>query len=373
MAEHHLQQRKAQYFKLNSQIAQIDNAQMHAMFDQNGVKFRMGWGRNHTVDIDSAKVFVKRIPLTDVEYEAMFSTKNVYNLPLYYNYALGSAGFGLFRELTTYIKTTNWVLQGMITTFPLMYHYRIIPFSGVCPDVDMARHNNYVAYWNNSANIGRFLLDRANVNYEAVLFLEHIPYTLETWLLDNPHKLPQFFASLCTTLTFLLEQGIIHFDTSLSNILTDGERVYLTDFGLALDKNFALTQEEDAFFQQNTYYPYGAILADLGYPISQRYEALPESDKNKIMKKYGIKAGIHLYELILILIKNIEKIYADGTMKLDEDYVAYLVEYQSILVLMNEFYADMSTNNQKDTKFPQEKLGRLLKETGFLPCTNHAS
>ena len=70
----------------------------------------------------------------------MFSTKNLYDLPTYYQYGVGSAGFGVFRELVANIKTTNWVLQGAIANFPLLYHARIIPFSGERPDVDMERH-----------------------------------------------------------------------------------------------------------------------------------------------------------------------------------------------------------------------------------------
>jgi len=91
MTNDHLQQRRDTYFKLSSELAQMDNAQMHAVFDQNASS--QGWGQNHTLDIGSSKIFVKRIPLTTLEYEHMFSTKNRYDLPLYYNYGVGSAGF----------------------------------------------------------------------------------------------------------------------------------------------------------------------------------------------------------------------------------------------------------------------------------------
>src|SRR6266404_3503678 len=163
MATNCIELRRRRYFKLSSLIAQIDNARLRCLFEAS--ESRAGWGRNHTIDLGSSKVFVKRVPVTDTEHNNMFSTKNLYDLPTYYNYGVGSAGFGAFRELVANIKTTNWVLAGAITNFPLLYHYRIIPFSGERPEIDMDRHQRYVEYWNGNENIGRYMLARANANY----------------------------------------------------------------------------------------------------------------------------------------------------------------------------------------------------------------
>src|SRR5579859_506213 len=123
-----IESRRKRYFRLSSQIAQMDNAQLRSLFDE--TEASTGWGRNHTVEIGKTKVFVKRVPVTDLEYHHAFSTRNLYDLPTYYNYGVGSAGFGVYRELVAHIKTTNWVLEGAIATFPLMYHYRLMPYSG---------------------------------------------------------------------------------------------------------------------------------------------------------------------------------------------------------------------------------------------------
>src|SRR5438034_8767189 len=123
----------------------MDNAQVRSLFDEGEASGRRR--SKHTVEIGHSKVFVKRVPVTNIEYDNMFSTRNLYDLPTYYNYGVGSAGLGVFRELVTHIKTTNWVLEGAITTFPLTYHYRIIPSSGARIDVDMERHRGYVEYW----------------------------------------------------------------------------------------------------------------------------------------------------------------------------------------------------------------------------------
>lgn len=41
----------------------------------------------------------------------MYKTSNIHNLPLFYNYGIGSAGFGCWRELGFHIKASNWILS----------------------------------------------------------------------------------------------------------------------------------------------------------------------------------------------------------------------------------------------------------------------
>ncbi len=356
----HIELRRKRYFKLSSQIAVLDNAQLRCLFDNSeSNQSSTGWGMNHSIVFGQSKVFVKRVPVTNIEYDNLFSTRNLYELPTSCNYGFGSTGFGVFRELVTHIKTTNWVLEGEIATFPLMYHYRIIPFSGRRADVEME-------HWGNNANVRNYVLDRANAKHELVLFLEYIPHVLETWLLLNPNKLHKPLQDLRTTIDFLRTKGIIHFDAHFRNILTDGQQTYLTDFGLVLDKSFMLTKDEESFFEQNTFYDYGEVLRNLGHLIRSPYDSCSKNDKRRIMEKYGIKEDLKRHELGSILLDNIEQIYADGDMNLDEFYVASIVKYRSIIALMQDFFVDMWGNDLKDTKLCHTKLGLLLKETKFL-------
>jgi hypothetical protein len=371
MAKNDLQRRRALYFQLSSHIAQIDNTQLRSLFDNSTA--HTGWGRHHTLAMGQSKVFVKRVPVTNIEYDNLFSTKNLYDLPMYYHYGIGSAGFGVFRELVIHIKTTNWVLAGAITTFPLMYHYRIIPFSGVRADVDLERHKGYVEYWGNDANVGRYLLDRANANYEMVLFLEHIPYTVATWLREHPRKIHNVITEMRATITFLRNHGILHLDPHFFNILTDGKRSYLTDFGLALDKSFALTPAEQLFYKQNTYYDYGELSWGLGCHLVEMYWNLPDAARSRIAERIGLSQKARFEEQMSTLLGKIEEIHADRMMKLEERLVASLIKYRSLILLMNDFYSDLKKNNKKDTRFKHTKLQRLLKETGFIfsPVSNH--
>lgn len=374
MAMNNIDLRRKKYFNLSSQIAQLDNAQLCSLLNKSeSNESSTGWGGNNTIALGQSKVFVKRVPMTDTEYNNMFSTKNFYNLPTYCHYGFGSTGFGVFRELVTHIKTTNWVLEGAIATFPLMYHYRIISFSGQRADVDRNNLKEYVEYWGNSANAGKYVLDRANAKYDLVLFLEYIPHVLEAWLQDNPDKLKQPLNDLRMTIAFLRTKGIIHFDTHFRNVLTDGEQAYLTDFGLTLDKSFTLTQEEKSFFEQNAFYDYGEVLRNLGQLIQWPYDSCLESDKRRIMEKYSITEGLKPHELRSILLDNIEQIQGDGVVKLADFYVASIVKYRTVISLMQDFFSTMWENNKKDTKLNHVKLQQLLNAAEFPHSTDYFS
>jgi hypothetical protein len=228
-----------------------------------------------------------------------------------------------------HIKTTNWVLNGQIETFPLMYHYRVVPFSGKRTEVDHARHKSYVEYWGGDENIGRYMLDRARANHELILFLEYVPHVLVPWLQENPGSVRAVLDDLCATIDFLRRNEVIHFDAHFRNILTDGERTYLTDFGFVLDKSFTLAEDEKAFFKANTYYDYGEVLSCLGTLLFRACEALPESDKRRLKGRCGIEEDAPDHGLLPVILDKIEESDVASMMKLDESYVTCIVKYRT--------------------------------------------
>lgn len=360
MARNPMQRRREQYFEISSSIAQLNDMQLRSLLDKSeSSESSAGWGLNQIISVGQSQVFVKRVPVTDREYGNLFSTSNLYNLPTSYNYGFGSLGFGVWRELITHIKTTHWVLAGEIPNFPLMYHYRIVPAVGQQVDMDLAQ-------WGNHPNVRRYVLDRAIANRELVLFLEYIPHVLETWLISNPNRLQQALGDLRRAIDFLRAKGIIHFDTHFRNVLTDGQQAYLADFGLVLDKSFALTKDEEAFFEKNRFYDYGEVLRNWGHLIRAPYTACSETEKRRILKKYGIKEGSKPHEIGAALLDNIEQIDADKDLALEAFYVSSIVKYRSIIALMQSFFVDMWGNERRDTEFPHAELEQLLKETGFL-------
>jgi hypothetical protein len=370
MIQNFIEDRRSKYFQIGLQLAHLDNARLRDLFDNSELnESSTGWGGSQIIDLERSKVFVKRLPVTNLEYDNQFSTRNLYALPTFCNYGIGSfasTGLGIFRELATHIKTTQWILDGEIATFPLMYHYRIMPFLGQQLAVDLDRHKKIVDSWDNNANVGNYALDRATASYELVMFIEYIPHVLEMWLLKNPHTLERSLNEIRMTIDFLRMKGIIHLDAHFRNILTDGDRIYLTDFGLVLDRNFELTKEEEAFFDRNIFYDYGEVLRNLRHLLRWSYDRCSEIDKRRILEKYGIEEGLPPHELVSILLDNIELIQTDRDIPLDDFYVASIIKYRSIIILMQEFFTNMWGNRQKDTKLPHIELERLLKETEFI-------
>ncbi|MGA5124751.1 hypothetical protein ACPCAG_15780 [Streptomyces pseudogriseolus] len=61
-------------------------------------------------------------------------------------------------------------------------------------------------------------------------------------------------------ISFMNAGGLLHFDAHFQNILTDGRRLFFTDFGLALSSRFELAADEAEFFEQHrTYDPCYAV------------------------------------------------------------------------------------------------------------------
>ncbi|WP_433720566.1 hypothetical protein ACQP2Y_36010 [Actinoplanes sp. CA-051413] len=92
-------------------------------------------GRTARLDVAGVPVFVKRIPLTDLERRPghLGSTANLFGLPTCYQYGVGSTGFGAWRELATHHTTTQWVRSGVSARFPLLHHWRVLPSPPAAP------------------------------------------------------------------------------------------------------------------------------------------------------------------------------------------------------------------------------------------------
>ncbi|MGW2649686.1 protein kinase family protein [Streptomyces sp. NPDC001393] len=223
-------------------------------------------GRSAELDIDGTQVFVKRVPLTDSELlpENARSTANLFGLPLFYQYGVGSAGFGAWRELAVHVMTTNWVLKNEYEGFPLMYHWRILPdsppegFADEFGGIDGA-----VAHWEGSSAVCERLEAIGRSSSSLVLFLEYVPQTLADWLHDHrtaaqkgAEGSPYLWVeeSLARGTAFMSSHGLVHFDAHFANVLTDGRLLYFADFGLALSSGFELSAKEAEFLSAHRAY-----------------------------------------------------------------------------------------------------------------------
>ncbi|MFH8680325.1 protein kinase family protein [Streptomyces lydicus] len=223
-------------------------------------------GRSAELDVDGTRVFVKRVPLTDIELrpEHVRSTANLFGLPMFYQYGVGSAGFGAWRELAAHVMTTHWVLGYEYDGFPLMYHWRVLPDS---PPEGLADQfggiDGAVVHWEGSAAVRERLEAIGRSSSSLVLFLEHVPQTLGDWLHDHRTAAPEggkgspylwVEEALTRGADFMSAHGLVHFDAHFANVLTDGRRLYFADFGLALSSGFELSPTEAQFLSTHLGY-----------------------------------------------------------------------------------------------------------------------
>jgi len=214
-------------------------------------------GRSAEMEVDGVRVFVKRVPLTDLELrpENTRSTANLFGLPLYYQYGVGSAGFGAWRELAAHLMANAWVLRGEHAGFPLLYHWRILPDGPPSGFVDgLGGIEGAVAHWEGSAAVRGRLEAICRSSASLVLFLEHVPHTLAAWLGEHRDAVPWVEEAVTRGATFMSSRGFVHFDAHFLNLLTDGREVYFADFGLALSSAFELAPEEADFLTDHLVY-----------------------------------------------------------------------------------------------------------------------
>lgn len=211
----------------------------------------LGAGIGGTVgalEVAGVPVFVKGVPLTDLERANDRSTANLFELPLAFHYGLSSAGFGAWRELAAHEAATGWVLAGACAGFPLLFHARVLPRAPAV-SADTGRR---AAAWGAPEIRRRFeAIDRATS--QLVLFLERFPRSAGA---DAP--------GLLAVTDFLGAQGMVHFDAHLGNVLTDGASVFLTDFGQALSRDFALAPAEVAFLERHRDYDRSFVVTKAG-------------------------------------------------------------------------------------------------------------
>lgn len=220
-------------------------------------------GKSALLDVDGIPVFVKRVPLTDLERrpENARSTANLFELPLFCHYGIGGPGFGAWRELAVHAMTTNWVLAGDYEGFPLMYHWRVLPDSTPLPE-ELSDIEGAVDYWGGGSQVRRRIEELRDASASIALFLEYIPRNVHQWLGEQINPRGEVADRACAMvernleagISFMNARGLLHFDAHFQNILTDGERLYFADYGLAISSRFELSKDESAFFERHQSY-----------------------------------------------------------------------------------------------------------------------
>ncbi|NUS14849.1 MAG: protein kinase family protein [Streptomyces sp.] len=221
-------------------------------------------GRSALLEVAGTPVFVKRVSLTALERhpDNAGRTANVFGLPAFCQYGIGGPGFGAWRELAVHAMTTGWVLSGANPGFPLLYHWRVLADGPRPLPDDLADVEQIVDFWGGGAAVRRRMEELAGASASLALFLEYVPQNLHQWLGERiaeggeraEHACRWAEEEIAAALAFMNSRGLLHFDAHFENILTDGRRLYFTDFGLSLSSRFELSPEEADFHDRHRGY-----------------------------------------------------------------------------------------------------------------------
>jgi hypothetical protein len=311
-------------------------------------------GATGTLDVDGVTVFVKQVLVTTPELAAPRSTANLFGLPCLYQYALGqdavgSLGFGAWRELATHELTTSWVQGGRFTGFPLLHHWRLLP-RPQRPERDGAELERQVAAWGGSEAVRRRLVAVGEAPAVLVLFMEHWPTTVHTWLQKRIAEdggataIEQVDRQLEAAVRFFDQAGLVHFDVHLENVLTDGEEFCFTDFGLSGHDRFDLDPDEAAFLTRHRPSP-----VDPGY--DRAYAR-------------GYFARWLVAELLRAFRADAVAVLADAAAGKDVGLppaaAAVLARDAPLALVMNEFFVGLRTRS-RSTPYPAEALRRTYR------------
>jgi len=308
-------------------------------------------GTSSLLTIGGTNIFVKKVRLTDIERrpENIMSTANLFDLPLYCQYGIGSPGFGVWRELATHTMSTNWVLAGESLNFPMMYHWRLLPRDTptLPTSEELKELERDVKFWEGSSAVRARLLSNLNASADIVLFLEHIPDNLHCWLRKQIAEGGDAAESACIMVesnlkaitSFIKSRGLLHFDAHFMNILTDGRRLYFADFGLATGTQFELSEAEMDFFKKHHNYDQCYTMA---YFVEWILTELFGSENwftgnyNTVIHEYATGKGKPLAPAI----------------------EAIVTRYAPMAVVINEFF--LKLKESKTTPYPTSELERFM-------------
>ena len=363
-----LDARRAAYSSIGSALAHLDDAGLRAIVPRPSGD-QTTWGLSTPGVVGEMPVFVKRVPLTEVEQARTFSTRNHFRIPTFYNYGVGSAGFGAWRELVAHITTTNWVLEGACVHFPLLLHWRVLERKGKALQPagfrDPATAAQYVKRWNNSKAIANYMNARGAAPYELWLVLEHVPHVLSTWLPENAERVTDVIEQVLATLDFLRGHGVVHFDAHLSNIVTDGETCYLTDFGLVNDTRFDLTDTERAFVARHTYYDYALFLMQFNGGVARGFRDMTPDQRRETEALCGFTENMTWAATLDKLTENLDVLVEQKLMRIAPGMATAAQRYREVIFYMADFLGDLMANPRKDNTFDDAGVRASLRRAGL--------
>jgi hypothetical protein len=358
-----LSDRLERHARLQKRLAALADDELAALGARGTVPG--AWGVSGTVVLDGEPLFVKRLPLTEVEVANPGSTANHFELPAFYQYGVGSAGFGAYRELHAHQRATRLVIDGRCPSFPMLLHHRLLPRVGPSPKEPRDR-DAYVASWNGDARIGRYIDARRAAMHELWLVCEHLPHRLDSWL-PKHQDVERVLAELLHAVRTLRDSGMVHFDAHFANVVCDGEGVYLADFGLALDAGFELEESERRFLAEHQHYDLGMVIFNLTWVVDELLVQLSDAERREVLRVADVgDAAPGSSAALWGVIRRARAVADSGVIELAPDLVAALERYQPVMASVGGFLRRLADDPQKRARHDDAALAGVLAECGVV-------
>lgn len=349
--------RLSRYSTVSNALSLLSDEQLRERV-KNAAILNTGIGGSKTLmQIEDTPIFVKMVPLTELERctENVMSTRNVFELPPYCHYGIGSPGIGVWREVYAHKMTTNWVLTKECESFPLLYHWRVLknPEHHNPISLELSDVSNMVEFWGTQKMRERIESLEQSM-YSVVLFCEYFPYNLHDWLNEQvaigkdaaTSAFTMVDSNLRSAVSFMNLNGLLHFDVHFKNVLTDGQCVYISDFGLANSSRFEQSDLELEFLELNqTHDGCYVVTAFVNWLVTALTGTVNRTERVEYIRCYA---------------------EGDVPQEMIDAAAEIIIRYAPIAVVMNDFYTNLISKN-RSTPFPVKEIHQVCKKTGFRP------
>lgn len=351
--------RLIRYADISTSLALLSNDRLRKRLEEATVLNTGIGGTTALLQLEDTPVFVKIVPLTELEScsENFMYTANMFKLPPFCQYGIGSPGGNVWREVAAHTITTNWVLAQKCKSFPLMYHWRVL--HGLQRHMQISEElsdsSKMVEFWGSEA-VGDRIEAMATAVDSVVLFCEYIPHNLHDWLTEQlaigedtaTAAFSIVDSELRSAVSFMNANGLVHFDLHFKNVLTDGHHVFITDFGLATSSCFELSDSELGFLELNkTHDGCYVVTHFVNWLVTALTKSVERTDRIDFIRRCADG-----YEPTEIL----------------ESAATIIKRYAPIAAVINDFYTNLIFKS-RSAPFPIEEIESLCVTTGFEPLS----
>jgi hypothetical protein len=142
---------------------------------------------------------------------------------------------------------------------------------------------------------------------------------------------------------FMGSADLVHFDAHFHNLLTDGNRVYFADFGLATSSRFDLDETESEFVRGHASYDRCYVVTHLCHWLVSNLAGIPWADSDAYLRDY---------------------LNGRAYPALPASAAGIVERYARLALVMGDFYRRLQTVS-KLTPYPGEELARAVQATNM--------